>query len=336
MRTMLWVQAACCGGETTSLLNADQPLVDRALRLADARFLWHPYLQAADAPPLEETLARCASGAEPLDLLVVEGAVCRGPWASQGHRTLQRPLSEWADELAVAARYVVAVGTCASFGGVMVHGRNRPGMSGLQFTRDRPGGLLGEQYRSSGGLPVVNVPGCPAHPDWMIGTIVALLADRLRPEDLDRFHRPRLFYSRLAHHGCPRNEYYEFKSSAEQYSQQGCLFENLGCRGTQCDSDCNERLWLGRTGSCPRGGFPCVSCTSPGFPDRFEPFFETPKVGGIPTSLPLDVPKAWYVGISGLSKLACPPRLRRNAVSFTRGESAPEDPDDDGPANADG
>lgn len=336
MKTILWLQAACCGGESTSLLNADQPDLDETLGLVDARFLWHPYLVPGDAPPLEETLAGCVAGRTPLDLLVVEGAVCRGPWAAQGHRTLETPLSEWSNALAASAETVVAVGTCASFGGVMVHGRNRPGMSGLQFTRDRPGGLLGEAYRSRSGLPVINLPGCPAHPDWMTGTLFALLRGQLGIPDLDRFHRPRVFYSRLAHHGCPRNEYYEFKSSAEEYSQQGCLFENLGCRGTLCESDCNERLWLGRTGSCPRGGFPCVSCTSPGFPDRFEPFFETPKVGGIPTSLPLDVPKAWYVGISGLSKLACPQRLRRNAVAFTRGAAAPEEADDGGAADLDG
>ncbi len=154
------------------------------------------------------------------------------------------------------------------------------------------------------------MPGCPAHPDWIIGTLWALRASRLAEADLDRFNRPRAFYGKLAHHACPRNEYYEFKASAAAYSQQGCLFENLGCKGTLCESDCNERLWLARTGSCTRGGFPCLSCTSPVFPDRFVPFFETAKIGGIPTSLPLDVPKAWYVGISGLSKLACPERLQ--------------------------
>jgi len=150
----------------------------------------------------------------------------------------------------------------------------------------------------------------------MLGTLRELCAGRCRETDLDRFHRPHTFYGKLAHHACPRNEYYEFKASATAYSQQGCLFENLGCKGTLCESDCNERLWLARTGSCTRGGFPCLSCTSPMFPDWFAPFFETAKIGGIPTSLPLDVPKAWYVGMSGLSKLACPERLRRNAVAF--------------------
>ena len=195
---------------------------------------------------------------------------------------------------------------------------------GLQFYRAQIGGVLGSEYRSQSGLPVINVPGCPAHPDWMTGTLGAIAVGQLRNADLDTYNRPRMFYSKLAHHGCPRNEYYEFKASAEEYGQQGCLFENLGCKGTLCESDCNERLWLARPGSCPRGGLPGLSCTSPAFPDGFMPFFETEKIRDIPTTLPLDVPKAWYVGMSGLAKLACPERLRVNAVSSGQTDSGQE------------
>jgi uptake hydrogenase small subunit len=325
--TLLWLQATCCGGESTSLLNADQPDVLTGLDLLGARLLGHSCFESdCEARPLAETLEEAASGALPLDLLVVEGAVPRSPPVHGGGR--DRTLGEWIQLIAPRARFAVAVGTCASFGGVMVHGRNRAGVTGLQFLGPRRGGLLGEEYRSADGLPVINVPGCPAHPDWMFGTFLALLRGRIGPADLDRFNRYEVFYAHLAHHGCPRNEFYEFKSSADAYSQQGCLFENLGCKGTQCESDCNERLWLGRSGSCPRGGFPCLSCTSPAFPDGFSPFFETNKIGGIPTSLPRDVPKAWYVAISGLSKRACPERLRRNAVSFERvcSDAEPSEP----------
>jgi Ni,Fe-hydrogenase I small subunit len=264
---------------------------------------------------MEEVLDACLAGKVHVDLLVVEGAT----YLAAPHSDLWavgKPLAEWIRAIAGSADYTVAAGTCASFGGIMACGPNPMGATGLQYDRQEKGGLLGADYRSRAGLSVVNVPGCPAHPDWIIGTLWALRANRLAEADLDRFNRPRAFYGKLAHHACPRNEYYEFKASAAAYSQQGCLFENLGCKGTLCESDCNERLWLARTGSCTRGGFPCLSCTSPVFPNGFVPFFETAKIGGIPTSLPLDVPKAWYVGISGLSKLACPERLRRNAVSF--------------------
>ncbi len=313
MANLLWIQAVCCGGETASLLNSDHPHLQAALATLGVTLMGHSYFHESAMGKAEQVMNDCASGKTHVELLVVEGAVHQAvpQTAASG-----KPLTEWVRAVAHSADYVVAAGTCASFGGVMACGRNPMGATGLQFSRDQRGGLLGADYRSRSGLPVVNVPGCPAHPDWMIGTLWALRADRLRETDLDRFSRPRAFYGKLAHHACPRNEYYEFKASAAAYSQQGCLFENLGCKGTLCESDCNERLWLARTGSCTRGGFPCLSCTSPVFPDGFLPFFETAKIGGIPTSLPLDVPKAWYVGISGLSKLACPERLRRNAVSF--------------------
>ena len=329
MANLLWIQAVCCGGETASLLNSDHPHLQAALHTLDVTLLGHSYFHDQAKGKAEKVMNECAEGKMHLDLLLVEGAAYQmvpqaSEWASG------KPLTEWIRKLARCADYTVAVGTCASFGGVMACGRNPMGATGLQFHRDRKGGLLGAEYRSGAGLPVVNVPGCPAHPDWMFGTLWALRANRLGKADLDQFNRPRAFYGKLAHHACSRNEYYEFKASAAAYSQQGCLFENLGCKGTLCESDCNERLWLARTGSCTRGGFPCLSCTSPHFPDGFLPFFETAKIGGIPTSLPLDVPKAWYVGISGLSKLACPERLRRNAISFKPAWAAKKESSDDG------
>ncbi|HVP17770.1 MAG TPA: HupU protein [Spirochaetia bacterium] len=328
MANLLWIQAACCGGETASLLNSDHPHLQAALSSLGMTFLGHSYFHDHALGSPERVMEQCVAGRIPVELLVVEGAAyLRGRQPES--RVPGVPLIELIQALARAVDSTVAVGTCASFGGIMACGRNPMGASGLQFCRDQAGGFLGADYRSRSGLPVVNVSGCPAHADWIVGTLWALHSGRVHEEDLDPYNRPRAFYGKLAHHACPRNEYYEFKASAAAYSQQGCLFENLGCKGTLCESDCNERLWLARTGSCTRGGFPCLSCTSPLFPDGFVPFFETAKIGGIPTSLPLDVPKAWYVGISGLSKLACPERLRHNAVSFKQSWTGRKEPSGD-------
>ena len=116
------------------------------------------------------------------------------------------------------------------------------------------------------------------------------------------------------HHGCTRNEYYEFKASAHKPSDLGCLMENMGCKGTQAHADCNIRLWNG-SGSCARGGAPCISCTEPGFEEPGHPFHETPKLAGIPIGLPTDMPKAWFVALAALSKSATPKRVRDNAVA---------------------
>jgi len=314
---LLWFQSGCCGGESMSLLNSEQPDLLTTFRLLGIKILWHPTLCTEMGSDVTDVLQQCLDGQERLDVFVVEGAVYLGPNGTGLYSTLrQRPIMEWIKGLAKIAHTVLAVGTCASFGGIAAAGKNPMDATGMQFFRSEKGGLLGTDFLSKSGLPVVNLPGCPAHPDWMVETFLALSSGEFGLQDLDRFQRPKGFYGKLAHHACPRNEYYEFKASAQIYSQQGCLFENLGCKATQCESDCNERLWMGRTGSCTRGGFPCISCTSPRFPDGFVPFFETKKIGDIPITLPLDVPKAWYVGISGLAKLACPERVRINAVSF--------------------
>jgi ferredoxin hydrogenase small subunit len=90
--------------------------------------------------------------------------------------------------------------------------------------------------------------------------------------------------------------------------------ENLGCKGTQAHADCNVRTWNGG-GSCLRGGFACIACTEPGFEAPGHPFQETPKIAGIPIGLPTDMPKAWFIALSVLSKSATPKRVRDNAVA---------------------
>jgi ferredoxin hydrogenase small subunit len=118
----------------------------------------------------------------------------------------------------------------------------------------------------------------------------------------------------LVHHGCTRNEFYEFKASAEQSGEQGCMMEHMGCKGTQAHADCNQRPWNG-FGSCTDGGYACIGCTEPNFEEPGHPFAETPKVAGIPIGLPLDMPKAWFVALAALSKSATPARVRKNATA---------------------
>ena len=319
MMNVLWLKALSCGGDTFSFLNAEQPDIITGFKMLKLNLLWHPSLSADMGDEIFGLFTEILNGKIPLDILIVEGSVPLGPKNSGKYFIWNdKPFKDWLENLAKVCKYLIALGTCASFGGIPAAGSNPTEATGLQFLRNQKGGFLGAKYTSKSGLPVINIPGCPAHPDWLMETLGMITFGKLSIKDLDEYQRPKEFYNHLSHHGCPRNEYYEFKASALEFGQQGCLFEHLGCKGTVCFSDCNIRLWLGRTGSCVRGGFPCIACTSPDFPDGSVPFFETKKIADIPVTLPKDVPKAWYIGISTLAKAATPERVKKNAISFKR------------------
>jgi ferredoxin hydrogenase small subunit len=302
-----------------SLLCADTTDFHGQLRAAGIDLLWHPSLSLATGAEVVRLLERIDSGQQALDVLCLEGAVLRGPGGSGRFHLLAGtdiPMMDWIRRLAQKAQHVVAVGSCAAWGGITAGGSNPTEACGLQYDDETPGGLLGPDFRGLAGLPVINVAGCPTHPQWVLEALMALADGQLNAStasrQLDGLNRPRSYADQLVHHGCTRNEYYEFKASAEKPSDQGCMMEHMGCKGTQVHADCNIRLWNGE-GSCTRGGYGCIACTEPGFQEPGHPHHQTPKIAGIPVGLPTDMPKAWFVALASLSKSATPQRVRENA-----------------------
>ncbi|MBL9055283.1 MAG: HupU protein [Rhodobacteraceae bacterium] len=315
MTTLLWLQASGCGGCTMSLLCAENPGLADLLADAGIELLWHPALSVETGAEARALLERIESGQQPLDILCVEGAIARGPRGTGRYQMLSgtgRSLMDWVASLAPRAAHVVAVGSCAAYGGVTAAGGNPSDAVGLQYEGAHPGGLLPAGWRAGAGGAVINVAGCPTHPGWVTETLMMLAAGEAVA--LDGYQRPRFYADHLVHHGCPKNEFYEYKASARELSQLGCMMENLGCIGTQAVGDCNTRPWNGE-GSCTKGGYPCINCTAPEFEDPRHPFTETPKIAGIPVGLPTDMPKAWFMALASLSKAATPERLGVNAVS---------------------
>ncbi len=312
LQTLLWLQAGSCGGCSMALLDQ----FSRDMTGGEIRLLWHPSLSEQSGTEVQHILNAIADGRTSLDFLCIEGAILHGPngtglfnrFAGTG-----RTMLDWVRTLAPLANHVVAVGTCAAYGGIIAGEGGVTSASGVQYNDARLGGALDKSFRSKSGLPVVNVSGCAPHPGWITETLQALAAGVFVAADLDALGRPKFFADHLAHHGCARNEFYEFKASAEHLSNGGCLMEHLGCKATQAVGDCNDRGWNG-DGSCTKGGFPCVACTSPGF-ENTQGFLTTPKIGGIPVGLPLDMPKAWFVALAALSKSAMPKRVRVNAAA---------------------
>ena len=314
---ILWLQSAGCGGCTMSLLCAENPGVFDLLADAGLTFLWHPSLSLETGSEARQILADVEAGRLPLDILCVEGSILTGPRGTGKYQMLSgtgRSMLDWVQSLAPLAGQVVAVGTCATYGGVTSAGGNPADAVGVQYDGRRPGGALAANFRSRSGLPVINVAGCPTHPDWVTETLLMIAEGALVQGALDQLGRPLFYAENLVHHACPKNEFYEYKASAEKPGHLGCMMEHLGCVGTQAVGDCNIRGWNGGS-SCTRAGYACINCTSPEFEEPGHPFSETPKFAGIPVGLPTDMPKAWFMALASLSKAATPARLSQNATS---------------------
>ncbi len=334
---LLWLQSGGCGGCSMSLISAESPDILSSLQSVNINLLWHPSLSEHSGHELLELIQNIVAGEIKLDILCLEGSVIQGPDGSGLFHRLsgtQSPMRDSIKELSLLSEYVLAVGSCAAFGGITAAGGNPSEACGLQYDGSQLGGLLGKNFNSKSGLPVINIAGCPTHPNWIIETLSQIALSNkdmsnkkmfnkdmsnkdmsdLEMTGLDEFNRPRSYTDHLVHHACPRNEYYEYKASAQKASDLGCLMENMGCVGTIAQADCNTRLWNGE-GSCIRGGYACINCTAPDFEEPGHCFNKTPKIAGIPIGLPTDMPKAWFVALASLSKAATPVRLRRNAVA---------------------
>jgi len=307
VKTLFWIQTGACGGESLAILSAEAPSLEALLTSHDLELLWHPSLSCAPMKRFDELVAAIASGAQRLDILCVEGSLITAPRGSGLFDSYNgRARIDIVRALAAQAGHVVAMGTCASFGGVHAASPNPSDCLGLQFDKDAPGGLLPADWRSGAGLPVINVSGCPAHPHAMTQTLAALASGMSLP--LDALNRPQAFFSTLVHQGCTRNEYHEYNIEDAHLGGPACMFFNLGCQGPTTQAVCNDDLWNG-VSSKTRAGVPCFGCTAPNFP-READLFATAKVGDIPLRLPAGVERARYMAYKSLAHAAAPPRLK--------------------------
>lgn len=313
MATLLWFQGGACSGNTISFLNAEEPTACDLLTDFGIEFLWHPSLGMELGDQAQAMFRSLASGEKPLDIFVYEGSVIRAP-NSTGRFNMfaERPMQDWVNDLAPQAGIVVAIGDCACWGGIPAVAPNPSDSVGLQFLKRDAGGFLGKDFRSKLGLPVINIPGCPAHPDWITQIVVAVAAGRAGDLALDEFNRPSTFFTSFTQTGCTRNQYFEYKSSTTEFGQgtrKGCLFYEFGCRGPMTHSPCNRILW-NRQSSKTRAGMPCTGCTEPEFP-FFDlapgSVFKTQKISGtIPKDMPTGIDPISYMGLAAAARVAAP------------------------------
>ena len=291
---VLWIPAGLsCDGDSVALTGATQPAIEEIALgalpgLPNVVFHWPLISYTVGADFLK---AFHAAGRGELDpfVLVVEGSIPNENFAGEGYFSgfgnkpgSDQPMtfSDWIDLLAPKSLAVLAVGTCATYGGIHAMAGNPTGAMGILD-------YLGWDWKSSAGIPIVCVPGCPVQPDNLSETILYLLwqaAGRAPMIPLDEAGRPTWLFGKTVHEGCDRAGYYEQGDFATEYDSPKCLVK-LGCWGPVVKCNVPKRGWMGGIGGCPNVGGICIGCTMPGFPDKFMPFMDEPPGGKISSAV---------------------------------------------------
>ncbi|MBO8128521.1 MAG: hydrogenase small subunit [Peptococcaceae bacterium] len=257
---VIWLGTNTCAGDSISLLNSLDPGYRAIISdLIDLRYYHFGMPAEGDKSTgvLEDTLAERPGEY----VLIVEGTIptrSNGLYCVIGNRR-GKPFTalDAVQELGAAARYVVAVGTCASFGGPYAAHPNPSDGKAVHKVLDRQ---------------VINVPGCPAHPDWIVGTLAHLVW--YGEPELDEYNRPTLFYGETIHNLCQRRHYFDSGIFSAHPGEPWCMYK-AGCKGPVTFADCPYRQWNGEHLNWPvKANTPCIGCVSPEFPDHTEPFFE--------------------------------------------------------------
>ncbi len=283
--TVLWVTAGLgCDGESVAITAATQPSIEDIVMgglpgIPRVKFL-NPFYSFENADEYIDYLERACRDELGEFILVIEGSIPdetnknQGYWAALGvdrETGLPKLTVDWIDSLVPNAWAVMAVGTCATYGGIHAMEGNPTGAMGLPD-------YLGWDWRSKNNIPIVCVPGCPTQPDNLTEVLLYLVyqwAGRSPMIDLDEQLRPRWLFTETLHEGCDRGGYYEQGQFAESYGSKECIVK-LGCWGPVVQCNVGKRGWINGIGGCANVGGICIGCTMPGFPDKFMPFMNQP------------------------------------------------------------
>lgn len=291
-----WMAGMSCDGCSISVTGATNPPLEKLLLGQipglPQLVLHHPVLSVDVGSDFTAHFKRAAEGK--LDapyVIILEGSVPderlsgEGYWSAMGAGGMEEKQTEseakddvdqptatmeWLTKLAPGAAAAIAIGTCATWGGIPAAVGNPTGAMSLMD-------YLGKDYRSALGLPVVNIPGCAPVGDNFMETVAAILLfiQGIGPlPDFDDLGRPAWLFRETVHRNCARAGYYEEGVFAKRYGDRECLVE-VGCWGPVVQCNITSRGAINHMGGCMNAGGICIGCTMPGFPDKFSPFYKT-------------------------------------------------------------
>lgn len=251
--SVIWLSFQECTGCTESLTRSHTPTLE-GLILGQVSLDYHHTLQAASGTAAEHARMQAMKENHGKYLVVVDGSL---PLGNPGYSTIAGISNvEMLKETVEGAAAVIAVGSCAAFGGIPMAQPNPTGaVSVSQIVKDRP---------------VVNVPGCPPIPVVITGVLAHFLTFGGLPE-LDELGRPLAFYGDTIHDRCYRRPFYDQGLFAESFDDEGarkgwCLFK-VGCKGPVTHNACATTKWNDGTSFPIESGHGCLGCSEPNFWD---------------------------------------------------------------------
>jgi hydrogenase small subunit len=260
--SVIWLHFQDCTGCSETLLRTSKPdLADLILHVISLDY--HETLMAACGHQAEAALDQAVKDNAGKFVLVVEGSI---PTKDQGiyMKLAGKPALNVLKDVAAQAGAIIAIGSCASWGGIPSADPNPTGAVGVDdIIKNKP---------------VVNLPGCPPNPYTLLGVVFQFARNGTLPE-LDELHRPKFAYDRVIHDHCPRRAHFDAGRFALQYGDEGhrhgwCLYK-LGCKGPDTHAGCSTRHFNEIPDVWPIGiGAPCIGCTEKHLAFRV-PLFQT-------------------------------------------------------------
>jgi hydrogenase small subunit len=264
--TIVWLEFQDCCGNTESFLRASKPsAADVILDLLSVDY--HETIMAAAGKRATDALDGAVKKGG--YIVVIEGSIPTG--ANGAYCTIGgKSAMQIADEVCKDALAVIAVGTCAAFGGIPAAAPN-------------PTSAKSVEEAVSGIGTLINLPACPVNAENLTALLVHFMTFGAWPA-LDDLRRPKFAYGKLIHDACERRAHFDAGQYVEQWGDEAhragaCLFK-MGCKGPATSQNCPNVGWNDHT-NWPIGcGHPCIGCAEPNFWDRMTPFYQHLK--GIP------------------------------------------------------
>ena len=248
---VIWLSGQECTGCIESLLRTNHPTID-SLIFDLISLEYSETLNAGSGHQAEGARAKSIEANKGKFILVVDGAI---PVKDKGIycQIAGKPVLDILNETAPLAAAVIAIGSCASWGGVPSASPNPTGATPVH------------EILKGKGIPVVNIPGCPPNPYNFLSTVIHYLTFKKLPA-LDDKGRPKFAYSRLIHENCERRPHFDAGRFAEEFGDAGhrqgfCLYK-LGCKGPETYNNCSTVAYNDTPGCWPVAtGSPCFGCS---------------------------------------------------------------------------